>query len=191
MTPQDLLAFGEMFTDLTKIFRFYGTEDQKSASLNSYFDTLQAYSLERVRAGYEQVKVTATKMPVPAQWIAAMPKGSELPLMTRSQAAEYDDAERKFFEGELCRCRACVEDDATHLPLRFVPCLDAHGDVITLQHPWRQKPVCLGRWIHGAELKRWWAARGAFYTALAALGPKRMPAKVVPFAKVQTQEATS
>lgn len=174
MTPQDLAAFAEMFQDLTAMFKFYGTEDQKAAALSAYFQTLQRYPLDRVRVGYETLKETAQKWPVPAQWIAAMPRseGGDLPLMDWRQVKASDEAERLFYEGPFCRCDVCTEASATHLNLRYVPCLDANGDVIPMRHPHRSRPVMLGRWIHGHELKRWYVARAQFYERLHRLQPK-------------------
>ena len=166
-------AFSEMFRELASMFRLYGNEDQKAATLGAYFETLQTYPLERVRQGYEQLKTTATKWPVPAQWIAAMPKqgGADLPVMSHAHARESDEAERLFYEGDPCACADCILANATHLPLRFVPCLDADGAVISQRHPRTNKPTLLGEWIHGYRLKRWYAARAEFYTKLETLKP--------------------
>jgi len=156
MTSQDLSAFSEMFRELASMFRLYGTEEQKASTLSAYFQTFQDYPLERVRKGYEQLKTTATKWPVPAQWIAAMPKGvlRERPLMDWRQMKASDEAERLFYEGELCTCSECADANVTHLNLRYVPCLDADGAVIEYWHPNRNKAVLLGEWIHGYPLTR-------------------------------------
>lgn len=173
MTGQDLPAFAEMFQDLATIFKFYGTEDQKASALSAYFNTLQKYPLERVRQGYDNLKATAQKWPVPAQWIASMPsgQGAGLPLMSHTAARESDEAERRFYEGDLCACPECVSANVTHMPLRFVPCLDANGDVIPMLHPRTQNRRLLGEWIHGHRLKRWYAARAEFYQKLESLKP--------------------
>lgn len=173
MTPQDLGQFAEWFHDLAATFKLYGTEDQKAATLASYFQTMQRFPLDRVRLGYEKLKETAQKWPVPAMWIGAMPKweGADLPIADWRQAKAYDEAEQLFFEGDFCTCRECAEANATHLALRYVPCLDATGEPIKLRHPSKLKPVYAGEWIHGYRLKRWWAARGEFFATMDRLKP--------------------
>lgn len=172
MTQGDFSAFAEMFQDLASMFRLYGNDEQRAATMGAYFQTLRSYPLDRVRRGYEQLKTTATKWPVPAHWIAAMPKGDAgLPEMDWRQIKASDEAERLFYEGERCHCRECDEAGATHLNLRYVPCLDANGDVIPMKHPYRSRPVCLGEWTHGYRLKRWYAARAEFYEKLDRLKP--------------------
>src|SRR5688572_27799250 len=172
MTSGDLSTFSDMFNELASMFRLYGSDEQKAATLSAYFDTLRNYDLNRVRRGYEQLKVTATKWPVPAAWIAAMPRGDgQLVDMTHAQMRESDDAERLFYEGPMCRCRDCVEAHVTHLNLRYVPLLNADDEVIQLRHPLRQKAVVIGEWIHGHRLKRWYVARAEFYTKLETLKP--------------------
>lgn len=172
MTSADLGAFSEMFHELASMFRLYGTEEQKTATLSAYFETLRSYPLERVRRGYEQLKTTATKWPVPAAWIAAMPRGDNaLPLMDWRQVKASNDAEQLFYEGSLCHCVECAAAHATHLPLRYVPVLNADGDVIPMKHPARSQPVLLGEWIHGQRLRNWYAARAEFYQKLQSLKP--------------------
>lgn len=172
MTTADVAAFSDMFGELALMFRFYGSDEQRAAALGAYFQTLQTYPLERVRRGYEQLKVTATKWPVPAQWIAAMPRGdSALPELDWRQVKASDEAERLFYEGPLCRCAACEQAGITHMPVRYVPCLNGDGDVIPMTHPNRSQPVLLGEWIHGPRLRQWYAAKAAFYAQLQALKP--------------------
>jgi hypothetical protein len=82
-----------------------------------------------------------------------------------------DEAERLFYEGPLCRCPECEQANVTHLPLRYVPCLNGDGEVMPMRHPNRSQPVLLGEWIHGARLRNWYAARAAFYAKLESLKP--------------------
>jgi hypothetical protein len=172
MTNQDLAAFSEMFGELASMFRLYGSEDQKAQTLSAYFETFKPYPLERVRAGYETLKVTATKWPVPAAWIAAMPRGdSALPEMDWRQVKASDEAEKLFYEGPLCRCKECEQANVTHLHLRYVPVLNSDGDVMAMKHPNRSQPVLLGEWIHGARLRNWYTAKAEFYQKLESLKP--------------------
>lgn len=172
MTPSDFDAFADMFRELASMFRLYANDEQKAATLSAYFETLRSYPLERVRRGYEQLKTTSTKWPVPAAWIAAMPRGDgALPPMDWRQVKASNDAEQLFYEGPLCHCVECVAANVTHLHLRYVPCLNSDGDVIPMKHPARSQPVLLGEWIHGNRLRNWYAAKAEFYQALERLKP--------------------
>jgi hypothetical protein len=103
-----------------------------------------------------------------------MPRESvaDLLVMTARQASEYDHAEKLFYEGDFCACRECVDADATHLNLRYVPLLNANGETMPRQHPTKRTAALLGEWIHGHRLKRWYAARAEFYTKLEATKPR-------------------
>jgi len=172
MTSADYSDFVAMFQELASIFRFYGTEEQKAAAMGAYFQTLQSYPLDRVRKGYEQLKVTATKMPVPAQWITAMPRGDNaLPEMDWRQQKASDEAERLFYEGAFCHCAECEQANVTHLNLRYVPVQDRDGNVMPMKHPNRSQPVLLGEWLHGQRLRSWYRARAEFYQKLESLKP--------------------
>lgn len=178
MTGHDLPAFRQMFEDLwhSGLSRT-PQRDKLESVLATYFQALETYPIGAVKAAYEHLQRTATNWPPVATWVAAIRSNpaSGLPLMNPRQIRESDEAERLFYEGELCHCRECEDAHATHLPLRYVPCLDADGNVIPMQHPNRRRPVLLGEWIHGHRLKRWYAAKAAFYEKLATLGPKAMP----------------
>jgi len=177
VTQADFSIFAEWFNDLADMFRLYARDEQKAAMLGSYFQTLEKYPLERVRLGYERLKEISSRWPHCAAWIAAMPRqdGGELSFMDWRQVKASDEAERLFYEGDLCHCRECVEASVTHLPLRYVPCLNADGELIALRHPNRSHPVYLGGWIHGYWLRNWYAARSEFYQKLEATKPKAMP----------------
>jgi hypothetical protein len=163
-----------MFDDLAVMLRFYGTADQRAAAVSAYFDTLSKFPLDRVRRGYQALKESASKFPAPAQWIAAMPRESvsDLIVMSARHASEYDDAEKKFYEGDFCSCKECTDANATHLNLRYVPCLDASGATMPRQHPTKRTAVLVGEWIHGHRLKRWYSARAEFYRKLEATKPR-------------------
>lgn len=173
MTQADFPIFAEWFQNLASMFRLYASDDQRASMLGAYFQTLERFPLERVRQGYEHLKETAHRWPAPAVWIQAMPKfeGSDLPLMSHAQARASDDAERLFYEGPFCHCRDCVDAHATHLNLRYMPCLDASGQTIRLLHPRTQQPKYLGEWVHGQRLRTWYRLRAEFYDKLHALKP--------------------
>lgn len=57
------------------------------------------------------------------------------------------------FEEPPCGCALCVQADVAHLPIR--------------------RDWSTGVWLHGYDLKRWYAARERFMTAARqAIGPK-------------------
>ena len=176
MTPQDLPAFRELFENLLfSGLSFTPPKDKREQALATYFQALEAYDFAAVRLAYERLQHGLTKWPAVSQWVQAMPRdgraGGVLLIMNHVQARESDDAEQRFYEGDFCRCRECVEASATHLNLRYVPCLNANGEVLEMLHPRKQRVVVLGEWIHGHRLKRWYAARAEFYEKLESLKP--------------------
>lgn len=178
MTEHDHPAFRQMFEDLwhSGLTRT-PPRDTREHVLAAYVQALESYPLSAVRSAYAHLQRTTEVWPPVAAWIAAIRQHplSALPRMTPQQARESDEAERLFYEGALCRCRACVDASATHLPVRYVPCLDANGAVIPMQHASRRRPVLRGEWIHGDRLKRWYVARAEFYQKLDRLKPKAIP----------------
>lgn len=168
MDSRDLGLFSEWFNTLAVTHRLIATEDLKGKMLAEYFAVLQPYPIEAVRSAYETLRRKMKKWPVPADWLEALPPGgtgARLPLLTAEEQAEIEDAERVGYERETyCHCPICEREQATHLKSRYVPRLDPRGQVIERRHPNRQgRSVILGRWIHGAELKRWISARAEFY----------------------------
>lgn len=183
MTERDLPAFRELLEDLYHSgLQRTPRRDKFEHVLATYFRALQSYPWPAMQAAHEHLQRTATSWPPVAAWVGALRSdvATGLPVMTGAQARAADDADRAFFEGACCVCSACTEAHVTHLPLRYVPCLDANGDVMPMKHPARSRPVLLGEWIHGYRLKRWYAARAEFYTKLEATKPKAMPAALVP-----------
>lgn len=180
MTSHDLPRFHELFDVLATTFRLKGDRDAMQAA---YFQALERYPIEAVELGYENLRRTEEYWPAPAKWIAAIPArgtAAVLPLMTPEQVRASDEAERRFYEGDLCACPDCQRAGVTHVPLRYVPVLDAQGQTIPLQHPRKSQPVLLGEWIHASRLRHWYAAKAQFYERLHAMKPKPMPVEPVP-----------
>jgi hypothetical protein len=168
MVEADYARFSEWFDVLAVTHRLQGSEDMRGKMKAEYFDVLRSYPFRAVESAYQTLRRKMKKWPVPADWLEALPPfGSvtRLPLMTDAEADESDEAERLGYErDEFCHCALCERGHTTHLKSRCVPRLDANGHELERQHPRRQgRPVLLGRWIHSDELRRWAAARGAFY----------------------------
>lgn len=178
MTESDRDAFRQMFSDVfySGLPRTPG-RDKFEQVCATYFEALQPYPISGIQAAYDNLQRTATGWPPVSAWIASIRSNpvASLPQMDWRNVRESDEAEARFYEGDPCSCRECTQAGATHLPLRFVPCLDANGAVIPMQHPKRIRPVLLGEWIHGHRLKRWYATRAEFYVKLEATKPKAIP----------------
>jgi hypothetical protein len=167
MTEDDYSTFKDWFEILAITHRLGARGEILEKMKGEYFDVLRMHDMDRVRRAYEKLRRSAKRWPVPADWCEALPPHDpteRLPTMTRDQIRESDEAEAKFYEGDVCHCTACVAAHADHLPIRDVPRLDAQGEMIAMRHPKKRTPVYVGRWIHGQELKRWWGARGQFFS---------------------------
>lgn len=149
--------------------RLQAAEDLRAKMKAEYFAVLRDYPVDIVQQAYETLRRRMKKWPVPADWLEAFPPfGSveRLPVATPEQIAMNAEAERLGYEPEeYCRCEICVREEATHLKSRYVPIVVGPDEkVIERRDPHRAgRPILLGRWIHGHELKRWYAARAKFY----------------------------
>lgn len=166
MDSHEFGAFIDWFNVLAVTHRLNATEDQRGKMQAEYFDVLRPYPFDAVRQSYESLRRKMKKWPVPADWLEALPpfgSTARLPPLTAEELAENEEAERMGYEAPtVCTCRECQDADC-FLPPRYVPKLDRQGQVIERRHPDRAgRPVLLGRWIHGAELKRWYAARANY-----------------------------
>jgi len=167
LTEYDLDRFSEWFDVLAVTHRLQASDDMRGKMKAEYFDVLKSYPTRAVESAYQNLRRKMKKWPVPADWLENLPPfGSvtRLPMMTHEEARDSDEAESLGYErAEFCRCAVCERENATHLKSRHIPRLN-NGEVIERQHPKRQgRPVLLGRWIHGDELKRWYAGRAQFY----------------------------
>ncbi len=171
--------FGEWFDVLAVTHRLQATEDQRGRMKAEYFDVLRAYPVEAVASSYESLRRKMKKWPVPADWLENLPPfGSvgRLPLASPDEIAENDEAERLGYEREtVCKCALCVAADC-YMPPRYVPRL-YQGEVIERRDPKKMgRPLLLGRWLHGEELKRWYRARADFYALKEKLVPQMLVA---------------
>lgn len=167
MTEFDVGKFEEWFDVLAVTHRLQAKPELLVKMRAEYFAVLQPYSFEAVESAYQSLRRKMKKWPVPADWLEALPLMSSvdrLPVLTAEELAQNDEAERLGYERPtICACAACRAADV-HLPSRYVPQLDRDGHEIARRHPTRAgKAILLGRWLHGHELKRWYAARAKFY----------------------------
>lgn len=143
-------------------------EEIRNRAKAEYFDVLRPYPIEAVSYAYESLRRKMKKWPVPADWLENLPpfgSAARLPPLTDAETAQNDDAERLGYEAAaVCECAFCVQAGC-FMPPRYVPRLDAQGQVIERRHPKSDgRAVLLGRWIHGYELKSWYAARAQYYS---------------------------
>lgn len=176
--------FQDMFNVLAITHRLQGSDDLRGKMQTEYFDVLESYPIEAVEFAYQSLRRKMKKWPVPADWLEALPPYGgigRLPLASPAEITESDAAESLGYEAaSVCTCRACVEAGC-FMPPRFVPRLDRDGNVMDRRHPDRQgRALTLGRWIHGAELKAWYASRAAFYEQLYAIRDAEKMARFLP-----------
>lgn len=186
MDANHLSKFSEWFDVLAVTHRLQATEDQRGRMQAEYFDVLRPYPLEAVASAYESLRRKMKKWPVPADWLENLPpfgSTARLPLASPSEVRENDEAEKLGYEAAaICHCALCVAADC-HMPPRYVPRLYQDA-VIERQHPQRQgRPLLLGRWIHGEELKRWYRARADFYALKDKIAPK-LPIRLEPAERI-------
>lgn len=171
MTEQDFTRFVEWFDVLAVTHRLNAKPELRNKMRAEYFDVLRSYPVDAVQSAYETLRRKMKKWPVPADWLEALPPfGSvaRLPALTADEQAQHDEAERLGYEAaHVCTCMSCVAANCAQPP-RYVPLLDRDGQVIERRHPLRVgRPVLLGRWIHGRELRNWYSARAEFYAVKA------------------------
>lgn len=165
MNASDFNQFSNWFDILAVTHRLSVNEDLKAKMKAEYFDVLRSYPMDAVETSYQNLRRKMKKWPVPADWLEALPPfGSieRLTPLTADEKAQNDEAETLGYEREeICKCRLCVEADCV-MPPRYVP--RVNGEVIPRRDPVRMgRPVLLGRWLHGKELKSWYAARARYY----------------------------
>lgn len=183
-----LRAFSDWFDVLAVTHRLQAPEDMRSKMKSEYFDVLRPYPIEAVSSAYESLRRKMKKWPVPADWLEALPPAGNtgrLMLATAAEVTENDEAERLGYEAVgRCACPRCVEAGC-FLPPRYVPRLDRDGLTFERRHPLRDgRPILLGRWLHGEDLKRWYAARAQFYELKTKLGVE-LPLSALPEDRIQ------
>ena len=165
MTDTDVFTFMEIFHGLLRVFPIRGDANEIKQRGAIYFKALRRWRVEQLRAGAEAYIQHGKGFPKPAEWIAAIPTRAATPvtllILSSMDAQLYATAEAQCYEGLPCQCEACVHAGIAQ-PLRFVPKFNTEGEV-RAHDPIRDRDVTTGRWIHGAELARWYRARATFF----------------------------
>lgn len=174
MTERDYERFSEWFEVLAVSHRMQASEDTRGKMKAEYFDVLRSYPFDAVEFAYQNLRRKMKKWPVPADWLENLPpfaSVSRLETISADELQATDEAERLGYERvEVCHCVICQRELAAPLQSRFVPRQDGNGTVIERRHPNRVgRPIILGRWIHGNDLRRWYLARQQFYDLKAKL----------------------
>jgi hypothetical protein len=178
----DLFAFMAIFREMLGVFpkRLDGTETD--AMSKAYFHALRRHTIAELQAGADAWMQRGKFFPKPAEWRESIPRNAaaafvSLDPLTPVEAAEYLDAERRHYEGDPCNCRRCVGAGVDHRFLRYVPETNADGrDARGLIG---ERAVVRGRWIHGEELRRWYAARDGFMAKFQQIATSRQMPKAV------------
>ncbi len=171
MTDTDRDAFDDVFLKLRRLFRLLGEAHDIAQVSAAYFKVLKRWPLSAVTAGAEKWIETGKRFPKPAEWIESIPKHrptSTIPALSADEAIAYVRAERLHYEDEPCTCADCRAAGVTHRFVRFVPEADEHDrDIYAMIG---ERRVTRGHWAHGDELRRWYAARDAFWDTCRSLG---------------------
>lgn len=171
MIEADTFAFMADFNDLRRVFPLRGEPYEIQQVGIAYFKAMRRFPLSAVSAGKDAWLVHGKRFPKPAEWIESIPpkpKSATIPALTELERVEYQRAETLGYEHDPCTCQACQAAGVTHRFLRFVPDVDAdHRDV---KGTIGDRVVTRGHWAHGDELKRWYAAREAFFATCDRLG---------------------
>ena len=187
MTESDHATFRLWFDTIASLF-YRGPKDTENRSrmAGAYFSALEPYPAADVFRGFEGLRdnwPSGKGMPSPSDWKAALPRqGSNRSLaeLTPREVIDVQYAEDEAYQGECCHCADCTEANVTHQPIRYVPRLDASGELMKRRHPRTGLEKLLGEWIHGQRLRNWYDERGKFYEKFHEIGEtKKMPTAYV------------
>lgn len=164
MTEADLPAFMEVLREVTAVFNVRHDVDVISPA---YFKALRTFPIRMVAEGGERCTMKLKRFPKPAEWAEMVPRptATGVPEMNSFEAADYNEAESLFYEMPPCGCHLC-KMAGVNMPLRYVPDTDEPKAKIG------DRVVTRGHWAHGVELKRWYAAKEAFWAKARSLGYK-------------------
>jgi hypothetical protein len=165
MSPVDLPAFLETFRAVAATFNVRRDEDTLG---EVYFKALQPFPLRDVQAGADRCTAFLKRFPKPVEWKEQIPRPTApgIPELGSFEAADYLEAESCFFEMPPCRCAACVQAGVSMRPIRYMP------DEDEVKVRVGARVVLRGHWAHGDELRRWYAAKEAFWAKARSLGYK-------------------
>jgi len=170
LTEADYGTFERAFGRVCGAFRLRLTATERQDLTRTYFKVLEPYDLEQVLQIGRRCLERYKKFPTVSDWIAELDdtartrraRTPEARHMTVSEVEERTSAERQRYSDAPCTCVACraagVEDHA----IRYVPTLVGDEEERAWD-PQRQRLEIVGHWAHGAELRRWYEARAAFF----------------------------
>lgn len=165
MTDADLAAFAALFENLRRVFALRASAAELTQIQGLYFKAFRRYALDQVQAGADAWLARGAKFPKPHDWIHAIPREAQGGVVgpspvPKDEVADLREAIRLGFVGDPCGCFLCQRAGVSHRFLRHVPLEDEHGRAVRAVLD--DRPVTRGRWIHGEELRAWYAARDAF-----------------------------
>lgn len=174
MIDTEVFAFNTVFQSVQRVFPLRGDEYEIRDVSAAYFRAMRRYPLRAVQDGAEAWILKGKRFPKPAEWIESIPRQKpavELTALSEDEARAYLRAEAMRYEDAPCSCEACSTAGVTDKPLRFVP--DVNGVKALIG----ERDVTVGRWAHGAELARWYAAKNKFWSDMFALFGVTEPTK--------------
>lgn len=173
MIDSELGPFLDTFRELRGVLVHRRMEDaEESKQETAYFHALRRYPFRDVRLAADNLLRSTAKFPSPSEWIAALPKARpDVRQLRESEGTEYQRAAEIGWQDEPCDCVACHAANVTHRPLRFVPTVDASGEIDQAIDA-AGHLVTPGHWAHGWELSRWYAAHARYLAALRAFKAK-------------------
>lgn len=165
MTDAELFQFLDVFKGVARVFPQRGDEHELKQKSAAYFKAMRRFQLSQVAAGADAWVQRGKYFPKPAEWIDSIPRPSatraEVGELTSGEILEYEEAERRHYEGEPCKCPECRFAGVDHRFLRFVPEVDANGRDV--KGKIGDRMVVRGHWAHGTELAGYYRAKEAFW----------------------------
>jgi len=165
MTDAEVFQFLDVFKGVARVFPQRGDEHELKQKSGAYFKAMRRFQLNQVAAGADVWMERGKYFPKPSEWIDSIPRQSahrpEVGELTAAEIVEYEDAERRHYDGEPCRCQACRAAGVDHRLLRFVPEVDANGQ--DAKGKIGDRIVVRGHWAHGQELAGYYRAKAAFW----------------------------
>jgi len=176
MHADDRPVFDRAFRRLTVGFRLKLKPVQQDELLQIYFKAFEAIELHEVLAAAAACLNTGKKFPTVAEWLKALPGAPgggdpDCRVMGRDELVDYHRAERLHYQDDPCDCLMCQAAAVTMRSLRFVPDFLDDGRAERALDNERNRVIVVGHWAHGEELRRWYAARAAFYASVPRCSP--------------------
>lgn len=165
MTDTDIPEF---MTALKKVMVVFNIRQDPDVLSEAYFKALRPFPIQMVVDGGERCTTKLKRFPKPIEWAEMVPRPSApgVPEMSKFEASDYLEAESFFYEMPPCGCGLCRQAGISDKPIRYVPDDDEPKGKIG------ERVVVRGHSAHGFELKRYYAAKEAFWAKARSLGYK-------------------